>query len=94
MAEPRQAHLYLRGHVQGVGMRDYVQRKARALGLVGFVRNLRDGRVEVVAEGREDLLVQLIAELRGAPVGRVEELEEEYLPASGQFVDFRVVSTV
>jgi len=94
VATARQIHLYLEGLVQGVGMRDYVRRRAQALGLVGFVRNLSDGRVEVVAEGREDILGQFAAELRRPAVGRVDRLEEEYLPASGRFADFRIMSTV
>jgi acylphosphatase len=94
LAAERQVHLYLEGDVQGVGMRDYVRRRARALGLVGFVRNLSDGRVEVVAEGREDTLAAFTAELRRAPVGRVDRVQEEYLEASGRFGDFRIAATL
>lgn len=90
MAEVRQLHLYLEGLVQGVGMRDYVRRQARALGLVGFVRNLLDGRVEVVAEGREEDLRALLTRLENPAVGRVDRIEKEYLPASGRFHNFDI----
>jgi acylphosphatase len=64
------------GRVQGVGFRWFVQRRADALGLQGWVRNLPDGRVEVVAEGTEAAMAALDAALRAGPrlasVQRVE----------------------
>lgn len=49
----------VRGRVQGVGFRYFVQREAVARGLTGFARNLADGRVEVYAVGEADALEQL-----------------------------------
>jgi acylphosphatase len=71
------AYRYLvQGRVQGVGYRYFVQREADALGVCGFVRNLPDGSVEVVAEGSEALMTQLEERLRKGPsfarVGSVE----------------------
>jgi acylphosphatase len=57
----------VRGRVQGVGYRYFVQREADALGVTGFVRNLPDGSVEVVAEGGEPAVTQLEARLREGP---------------------------
>ena len=67
------------GHVQGVGFRWFVARHARALGLSGYARNLPDGRVEVVAEGRDDAaLGQLEERLRAGPAhARVEAVARE-----------------
>jgi acylphosphatase len=55
------------GRVQGVGFRIFVAREATALGLAGWTRNLPDGRVEVVASGREDILLQLEMALARGP---------------------------
>jgi acylphosphatase len=54
------------GHVQGVGYRWFVRGLASAAGLAGSVRNLPDGRVEVVVEGADDAVRSLVADLEGA----------------------------
>jgi acylphosphatase len=67
--DPVRAHLWVRGHVQGVGFRFFVQRWARQLGLVGFARNLHDRRVEVVVEGPVADVDALIEAVRAGPAG-------------------------
>ena len=89
-ASDGQLHAYLEGMVQGVGMRDYVRRQARRLGLVGFVRNLPDGRVEVVAEGPRERLEELLAYLEKPTVGKVTRVEKNFYPASYRFTAFEV----
>ena len=56
---------WLRGRVQGVGMRWWVRSQALELGLSGWARNLDDGRVEVVAEGPREACEALLDRLRG-----------------------------
>ncbi len=77
------------GRVQGVGYRMFTVRKAADLGLQGWVRNRPDGRVEVVAQGQEELLKNLVLELRqGPPSGRVDDLRLRWLeedPSLGPF---------
>ena len=64
------------GRVQGVGFRWFVTRLGSELGLRGIVRNLRDGRVEVVASGTESALAQLAEALTdGPPAARVDGVE-------------------
>ena len=69
----------VRGRVQGVGFRWSVRRRAEALGLVGFARNLADGGVEVVARGNPDVLLELERYLatgpRFAAVDTVENID-------------------
>jgi acylphosphatase len=79
------AYRYLvQGRVQGVGFRYFVQREADALGATGFVRNLPDGAVEVVAEGAEATLAQLEARLREGPsFARVSAVERVAIGARG-----------
>ena len=74
---------FVSGRVQGVGFRFYTQREADRIGVGGFVRNLADGRVEVVASGSEEQLAQLRAALeRGPRFSGVEKVVEE--AAEGQ----------
>lgn len=64
----------MRGIVQGVGFRVSVARRAQ--GVVGWVRNLPDGRVEVVLEGEPDAVARVEAFVRGGPRGaRIDEVE-------------------
>ena len=58
---------HVTGRVQGVGFRWFVVKEARALGLAGYVRNLADGSVEVVAEGEAAALERLAAALAHGP---------------------------
>lgn len=64
-------HAVIRGHVQGVFFRASIVEQARDLGLTGWVRNLRDGRVEWVAEGAAAPLQALVAYSRHGPPGAV-----------------------
>jgi acylphosphatase len=66
------------GTVQGVGFRYFAQKKATALGVVGWARNLEDGRVEVYAVGTPDRLSDLAAALHGGPLmSEVHSMEEQ-----------------
>jgi acylphosphatase len=85
----KRMHAYVSGIVQGVFFRSFVQEIAIELGLTGFVRNLRDGRVEVVAEGPVEKLETLEKELwRGPPFAVVDNVEVSYHPPTGEFRGF------
>lgn len=90
--EAARLEAFVRGRVQGVGFRDFVERRALSLGLSGYVRNLSDGRtVEVVAEGPRERLESLVGHLRRGPGGAyVHEVEQRWSRATGQFDGFRV----
>ena len=71
----RAIHLRIEGRVQGVGFRDGCVHKARRLGLVGWVRNRRDGSVDVMARGSANALADLEAWLhRGPSMARVDRV--------------------
>jgi acylphosphatase len=79
------------GRVQGVSFRYYTQLRARELGLTGYVRNLRDGSVQVVAEGPRLGTDQLLAFLHsGPPAAFVTRVETQWLQATGEFPRFEV----
>jgi acylphosphatase len=82
----------IRGRVQGMGFRYFVEAHARALGLTGFVRNLSNGTtVEVVAEGPMIALETLLAGLRrGPPLARVEKVDVSWAAATGDHTGFSV----
>ncbi|MEZ0242813.1 MAG: acylphosphatase [Sphingomonas sp.] len=68
--------IYVSGRVQGVSYRDWVVRTAQRFKLIGWVRNLRDGRVEILADGEDEAIGQLVDACReGPPLARVEHVE-------------------
>lgn len=74
--------LRVEGRVQGVGYRDFCVRRARALGLAGWVRNRLDGSVEVLLQGPADALDRMDACLReGPPASRVDRVRPGSAPA-------------
>jgi len=86
MAENMQSRRFVvRGRVQGVGFRWFVEREANVLGIAGWVRNRADGTVEVLAMGRKEQLSRLHSRLRQGPrAARVDEVEiEEAQPVEG-----------
>jgi len=84
-------HIYVSGLVQGVFYRANAKRVAESLSLTGWVRNLRDGRVEIVVEGEEENLAKFIEWCKRGPVGAVVEsvdvTREEY---KGEFKGFEI----
>lgn len=83
------------GRVQGVFFRNWTADRARALGLRGWVRNRRDGTVELVAHGEEEAVEALVAACRtGPPAARVERVEVEIEEGEGPPDGFRVTATV
>ena len=88
------AHVFVSGRVQGVFFRDHTRRWASSLGLTGWVRNVYDGRVELIAEGEKGKVESLIDRLReGPPIARVENIEVTWEEYTGEFSDFRVTYT-
>lgn len=84
-------HVYVSGHVQGVFFRDATQRQANALGVAGWVRNLWDGRVEVVFEGGENAVQRMVAWChQGPPEAYVTDVESHDEPYAGDLRTFSI----
>ncbi|MDH7601360.1 MAG: acylphosphatase [Armatimonadota bacterium] len=84
----------VQGRVQGVGFRYFVLDKARDLHLTGIVRNLRNGDVEVIAEGSQGALEALLAALKVGPrAARVDNVHAVWLPATGEYKTFSIAPT-
>ena len=83
--------LIVSGRVQGVGFRFFVQDRAAVEGLHGYVRNLEDGRVEVLLEGDDESMLRVESAIGRGPSGaRVERVETEDLAPSGRATGFSI----
>lgn len=80
------------GKVQGVGFRMYTQTQAEQLGVVGFVQNLIDGTVKIVAAGEDDKVDSLIYWAKsGSPSAKVDDLQTEIMEyQEGEFTRFEI----
>ena len=87
MPETRSVLVRISGRVQGVGYRDWTQRKATELGLSGWVRNLASGEVEAVFSGPAEAVDAMLAACRRGPqFARVDDVKiAETEPAGGGF---------
>ena len=83
--------LRILGRVQGVFYRASAHRQARVLRLCGYVENVDDGSVGVVAEGEESAIEKFVAWCRiGPPSARVSRIDITRTPPTGEFTDFEV----
>ena len=91
----RRIHLHIYGRVQGVYFRVSSQKKAAQLGLVGWVRNCADGHVELVAEGADEGLKQLIDWCQEGPeLANVVRIDELWESATEALVGFDIRPTL
>jgi acylphosphatase len=87
-------HIWVRGRVQGVGFRAYVQQAGAMFGLTGWVRNIGWSELETLAEGPRPQVEQFVeAVKRGPSVSRVDEARVEWERPMGEFRSFEVRSS-
>jgi acylphosphatase len=96
MADPRNAsaerrQAYYSGHVQGVGFRYTVRHLAADFNVSGFVRNLADGRVEVVAEGAPAELDRFLAAIVERMDAHIRDVKVDVRPGTGEFNQFEII---
>lgn len=78
------------GHVQGVGFRETTRRLAEGFEVTGFVKNLSDGRVELIAEGLPSELDRFLAAVAERMEGRIRNVTVDVRPAVGEFTGFSI----
>ena len=85
------AHIFVSGRVQGVLFRDGTQRRAKRLGINGWVRNLADGRVEAIFEGEKNKVEQIVNWAKKGPIlAKVKDFKVEWQEYKGEFGDFEI----
>ena len=90
--ERKRAHVWIAGRVQGVFFRAHTADRARQRGVVGFVRNLPDGRVEAVFEGDAPAVEEMVAWChQGPPRARVERVKVQWEEPRGEFAEFQIL---
>jgi acylphosphatase len=91
MGQKTRAHLIVSGRVQGVSFRAETQKAANRIGVYGWVRNRRDGKVEAVVEGASDDVAAMLGWCQsGSPASRVEKVDVTRQDFRGEFDAFRV----
>jgi acylphosphatase len=91
----KRLHAIIRGHVQGVGFRYFVEENAIRLGLTGWVRNRWNRTVEVLVEGQREDVERLLKLLqRGPRAAIVSDVTSQWRPATGEFSGFMIRRTV
>lgn len=84
-------HAFVSGRVQGINFRYHTRNAAQRLNLTGWVRNLSDGRVEVVAEGEEEKVNRLVKFLKKGPLmARIDNTDIKRERYTSEFPDFRI----
>ncbi len=86
----KRVHLYYSGRVQGVGFRFTAESIAKGLGLTGWVKNLGDGAVEIIAEGDRDSLEDFLTRIEDYFSQYIRDRDVEWEEPSGEFKDFTI----
>jgi|688.fasta_scaffold176761_3 acylphosphatase len=88
----KRVHVFVSGVVQGVGFRDFTTSKATTLKLTGWVKNLKDGRVEIVVEGTSVGIDKLMDAVKKGPSGsRVDKVDRNEESPTGEFRQFKTL---
>lgn len=86
----KQVHVFYTGRVQGVGFRFTTESIANGLDIVGWVKNLADGKVEVMAEAEEDVLKEFLKRVFDYFSSYISDTDIKWNKAIGKFEDFGI----
>jgi acylphosphatase len=88
----KRVQLIVKGRVQGVFFRAAAQREARRLGVTGWVKNRTDGSIEVLAEGEEDAIKEIVGWANHGPsAARVDQVDVRWRGYTGEFAEFSIL---
>lgn len=82
--------IILKGIVQGVGMRFFCRQTARRIGIRGFVRNVSNGSVEIIAQGDENALLRFVNQIKSSGPGQVDSIQVDTLDLDTHYSKFGV----
>jgi acylphosphatase len=88
----KQVHVYYSGRVQGVGFRFTSVDLAESLGITGWVRNLSDKRVEILAEAEEESLKNFLDRIKDGFSAYIRDIQIDWKPATGEFSGFTITN--
>lgn len=86
-----QAHIFYSGTVQGIGFRYTTLQIAEGLKVSGWVRNLTDGRVEILAEAQEEIVKQFMSSVEARFEGYIKDKQVKFSSPTGKTKEFRIV---
>lgn len=87
----KRAHIFVSGRVQGVFFRAFAKNEAERLGLIGFIRNLSNERVEIIAEGGADELNKFVDILKTKhPIAVITKIDVKWSDAKNEFSEFEI----
>lgn len=86
----KRIHVFYNGRVQGVGFRFTAENIAKGLSLTGWVKNLNEGNVEVVAEGDKDSLEDFLERIKDYFSHYISDMDLKWQEATGEFRDFEL----
>jgi len=91
LLDKRRFTTYFTGNVQGVGFRYTAESIARSFDVTGYVRNLPDGRVELVAEGLPSEVDRLLAQIQATMKSNIDRVQTDSSPPANDFTSFSII---
>ena len=92
MNNEKRIEIIIFGQVQGVFFRQGVKKEADEMGIVGSVKNMQDGSVKIIAEGKEENLEKLVEWCKaGTEFSQVKDIEVKWFDATGEFKNFEIL---
>ncbi|OGX43792.1 MAG: hypothetical protein A3G38_04325 [Omnitrophica WOR_2 bacterium RIFCSPLOWO2_12_FULL_51_8] len=86
----KEVHVFYSGRVQGVGFRFSARQIAGNLGIVGWVKNLSDGRVELIAQAEERALKDFLSQLKRLFSAYINDIQLDWQEPRTEYREFRV----